>query len=178
MELTCQWAREAFDALYVNPPTTVNLYLSQPNFVETTLKSSGQHHDQLKQIEKYLVKERPTTFSQCIEWARLQFEQDYVNEIKQLLFNLPKDQVNSNGTPFWSGPKRAPDPLEFDLNNVSRRLPTRWGSADTSLCTSNTSSRLPTCTLSTTASRASATRRCSKRSSRRKRCPSSLLRAA
>ena len=113
-----QWAREAFDALYVNPPTTVNLYLSQPNFVETTLKSSGQHHDQLKQIEKYLVKERPTTFTQCIEWARLQFESDYVNEIKQLLFNLPKDQINSNGTPFWSGPKRAPDPLEFDINNV------------------------------------------------------------
>ncbi|NXD32169.1 UBA1 enzyme, partial [Spelaeornis formosus] len=117
IEHTIQWAREAFDALFVNPPTTVNLYLSQPNFVETTLKSSGQHHDQLKQIEKYLVKERPTTFAQCIEWARLQFEQDYVNEIKQLLFNLPKDQVNSNGTPFWSGPKRAPDPLSFDINN-------------------------------------------------------------
>ena len=48
---------------------------------------------QLQQIEKYLVKERPTTFAQCIEWARLQYEQDYVNEIKQLLFNLPKDQV-------------------------------------------------------------------------------------
>jgi ubiquitin-activating enzyme E1 len=49
----------------------------------------------------------------------MQFETDYVNEIKQLLFNLPKDQINSNGTPFWSGPKRAPDPLEFSLENVS-----------------------------------------------------------
>ena len=157
-----QWAREAFDALYVNPPTTVNLYLSQPNFVETTLKSSGQHHDQLKQIEKYLVKERPTTFTQCIEWARLQFESDYVNEIKQLLFNLPKDQVNSNGTPFWSGPKRAPDPLEFDINNVSAAgLP--QGQADNSPCTLTTSSPLPTCTRSTTVSRASVTRQCSLR---------------
>ncbi|ORY32545.1 putative ubiquitin activating enzyme [Naematelia encephala] len=117
IEHTIQWAREAFDALYVNPPTTVNLYLSQPNFVEMTLKSSGQHHEQLKQIEKYLVKERPTSFSQCIEWARMQYETDYVNEIKQLLYNLPKDQVNSNGTPFWSGPKRAPDALEFSLDN-------------------------------------------------------------
>lgn len=50
---------------------------------------------QLQQIDKYLVKERPTTFAQCIEWARLQYELDYVNEIKQLLFNLPKDQVCS-----------------------------------------------------------------------------------
>lgn len=117
IEHTIQWAREAFDALYVNPPTTVNLYLSQPNFVETTLKSSGQHHEQLKQVEKYLVKERPRSFEECIAWARLQYEQDYVNEIKQLLFNLPKDQINSNGTPFWSGPKRAPDPLQFNIDN-------------------------------------------------------------
>ncbi|RSH82231.1 hypothetical protein EHS25_005941 [Saitozyma podzolica] len=102
IEHTIQWAREAFDALFVNPPTTVNLYLSQPNFVETTLKSSGQHHDQLKQIEKYLVKERPMSFEECVMWARLQFENDY---------------VNSNGTPFWSGPKRAPDALKFSLDD-------------------------------------------------------------
>ncbi|KAK4687153.1 ubiquitin-activating enzyme E1, partial [Tremellales sp. Uapishka_1] len=119
IEHTIQWAREAFDALYVNPPTNVNLYLSQPNFVETTLKSSGQHHEQLKQIEKYLVKERPLSFEDCIKWARLQYETDYTNEIKQLLYNLPKDQINSNGTPFWSGPKRAPDALTFDINSTT-----------------------------------------------------------
>ncbi|KAL7421709.1 E1 ubiquitin-activating protein [Cryptotrichosporon argae] len=117
IEHTIQWAREAFDALFVNPPTTVNLYLSQPNFVETTLKSSGQHHEQLKQIEKFLVKARPTSFAECIQWARLQYENDYSNEIQQLLFNLPKDQVNSNGTPFWSGPKRAPDALKFNVDD-------------------------------------------------------------
>jgi ubiquitin-activating enzyme E1 len=116
IEHTIQWAREAFDALFVNPLQTVNLYLSQPNFIETTLKSSGQHHDQLKQIERYLVT-RPTTFTECIQWARLQFENDYVNEIRQLLFNLPKDQVNANGTPFWSGPKRAPDALTFNIDD-------------------------------------------------------------
>ncbi|KAL1410395.1 E1 ubiquitin-activating protein [Vanrija albida] len=116
IEHTIQWAREAFDSLFVNPPTTVNLYLSQPNFVETTLKSSGQHHEQLKQIEKYLVG-RPTTFAECVQWARLQYENDYANEINQLLFNLPKDQVNSNGTPFWSGPKRAPDANKFNIDD-------------------------------------------------------------
>ncbi|BEJ01563.1 hypothetical protein CcaverHIS631_0602450 [Cutaneotrichosporon cavernicola] len=116
IEHTIQWAREAFDALFVNPPTTVNLYLSQPNFVETTLKSSGQHHEQLKQIERYLV-QRPTTFAECVQWARLQYQNSYDNDISQLLYNLPKDQVNSNGTPFWSGPKRAPDPLEFNIDD-------------------------------------------------------------
>jgi ubiquitin-activating enzyme E1 len=33
------------------------------------------------------------------------------------LFNFPKDSTTSSGQPFWSGPKRAPDPLKFDVNN-------------------------------------------------------------
>ncbi len=92
-----QWSREVFDALFVNPPTNVNLYLTQPNFVETTLKSAGQQYEQVKQIQDYLVTKRPRSFEECVEWARLQFEENYANEIKQLLYNLPKDQVR-----LWS----------------------------------------------------------------------------
>ncbi|KAJ9117717.1 hypothetical protein QFC24_006431 [Naganishia onofrii] len=116
IEHTIQWAREKFDEFFVNPPTNVNLYLSAPNFVQQ-LKASGQPLEQLKTIRKYLVTDRPRSFEECIEWARLRFEDDYVNEIKQLLYNLPKDQITSTGQPFWSGPKRAPDPLEFDIND-------------------------------------------------------------
>ncbi|KAJ9096313.1 hypothetical protein QFC20_006451 [Naganishia adeliensis] len=116
IEHTIQWAREKFDEFFVNPPTNVNLYLSSPNFVEQ-LKASGQQLDQLKTVRKYLVQDRPRSFEECIEWARLKFEEDYVNEIKQLLYNLPKDQLTSTGQPFWSGPKRAPEPLEFDIND-------------------------------------------------------------
>lgn len=116
IEHTIQWSRETFDALFVNPPTNVNLYLTQPNYAET-LKSSGQQYESLKTIQKYLVTDRPRSFEECIQWARLRFEESYVNEIKQLLFNLPKDQITSTGQPFWSGPKRAPDPLSFDINN-------------------------------------------------------------
>ncbi|KAJ9113011.1 hypothetical protein QFC22_006107 [Naganishia vaughanmartiniae] len=116
IEHTIQWAREKFDEFFVNPPTNVNLYLSAPNFVQQ-LKASGQPLEQLKTIRKYLVADRPRSFEECIEWARLKFEDDYVNEIKQLLYNLPKDQITSTGQPFWSGPKRAPDPLEFDIND-------------------------------------------------------------
>jgi ubiquitin-activating enzyme E1 len=105
IEHTIQWARETFDALFVNPPTTVNLYLSQPNYIETTLK------------------DRPRSFEECIMWARLQYQHDYINEISQLLYNLPADQVNSNGVPFWSGPKRAPKPLNFNIDDVSSRPP-------------------------------------------------------
>jgi ubiquitin-activating enzyme E1 len=35
----------------------------------------------------------------------------------QLLYNFPLDMVTSAGTPFWSGPKRAPAPLAFSADD-------------------------------------------------------------
>lgn len=32
------------------------------------------------------------------------------------MFNFPPDQTTSSGQPFWSGPKRCPQPLTFDVN--------------------------------------------------------------
>jgi ubiquitin-activating enzyme E1 len=87
--------------------------------LESTLKYSGQQKEQTEQIVSFLVTDKPLTFEECIVWARLQFERDYNNEIRQLLFSLPKDAVTSSGQPFWSGPKRAPDALTFDSNDVS-----------------------------------------------------------
>ena len=52
----------------------------------------------------------------CVKWARLHWQEQYSNQIRQLLFNFPQDQVTSSGAPFWSGPKRCPQPLVFDVN--------------------------------------------------------------
>jgi len=111
---TIEWSRTQFDSLFVKPAQAVNAYLSEPNYLESTLKYSGQQKEQIEQIVSYLVTNKPLTFEECIIWARLQFERDYNNDIRQLLFSLPKDAVTSTGQPFWSGPKRAPDPLTFN----------------------------------------------------------------
>lgn len=97
----------------------MNAYLSEPNYLENTLKYSGQQTEQVEQIVSYLVSNKPLTFEECIIWARLKFEEKYNNEIRQLLYSLPKDAVTSTGQPFWSGPKRAPDPLVFNSHDVS-----------------------------------------------------------
>lgn len=117
IEHTIAWARELFESYFVQPAENVNLYLSQPNFLEATLKHSGNQKQILETIRDYLVLAKPITFEECIIWARLEFEKQYNNNIQQLLFNFPKDSVTSSGTPFWSGPKRAPDPLTFSLQN-------------------------------------------------------------
>lgn len=34
-----------------------------------------------------------------------------------MLHIFPKDHLNKEGTPFWSGPKRAPTAIPFDFND-------------------------------------------------------------
>lgn len=117
IEHTIAWARELFQSYFVGPPETVNLYLTQPNYIEQTLKQSGNEKQTLENLRDFLVTEKPSNFDDCIEWARQQFEKQYNNAIQQLLYNFPKDSTTASGAPFWSGPKRAPDPLKFNANN-------------------------------------------------------------
>lgn len=113
IEHTIAWARDLFQSLFVGPAETVNAYLSQPDFLEK-LPQTGNQKQSLEFLRDFLVTNKPTTFEDCIAWARTQFEVQYNNAIAQLLYNFPRDSVTSSGQPFWSGPKRAPTPLQFD----------------------------------------------------------------
>ncbi|KYK59070.1 hypothetical protein DCS_00197 [Drechmeria coniospora] len=120
IEHTIAWSKEyMFEKLFVKTPQTVNLYLTQPNFLEATMKQGGNQKETLEMIRNFLTTERPRTFEDCIAWARALFETEFSNKIQQLLYNFPKDSTTSSGAPFWSGPKRAPDALKFDPNNAT-----------------------------------------------------------
>lgn len=113
---TIAWAKSLFQGYFVDSPETVNLYLSQPNYVEQSLKQNPDIKGTLSNIS-HLLNDRPYSFDDCIKWAREEFEVKFNHDIQQLLYNFPEDAVTSNGGAFWSGPKRAPTPLKFDINN-------------------------------------------------------------
>jgi ubiquitin-activating enzyme E1 len=117
IEHTIAWARDLFQTYFVGPPEAVNMYLSQPNYIEQTLKQAGNEKQTLEHLRGFLVTDKPLSFDDCIVWARNQFESQYNNAIQQLLYNFPRDSKTSSGQPFWSGPKRAPTPLKFDSSN-------------------------------------------------------------
>ena len=75
--------------------------------------------EQLEAVKNVLIDTRPNSFDDCIAWARRLWQDNFSNQIRQLLYNFPPDQITSSGAPFWSGPKRCPHPLEFDVNDVS-----------------------------------------------------------
>ena len=117
IEHTIAWAKEKFHGYFVGPPEIVNLYLTKPNYIQETLKHSGNELGTLEALRDYLVTEKPLNFDDCIVWGRNMFEKEYNNAIQQLLYNFPKDSTTSSGAAFWSGPKRAPKPLKFDIDN-------------------------------------------------------------
>ncbi|KAF2288478.1 hypothetical protein GH714_007827 [Hevea brasiliensis] len=115
------WARSEFEGLLEKTPTEVNAYLRNPNEYTSAMKSAGdaQAKDNLERVLECLDKERCVEFQDCITWARLKFEDYFVNRVKQLTFTFPEDATTSNGTPFWSAPKRFPCPLQFSTDDLS-----------------------------------------------------------
>jgi ubiquitin-activating enzyme E1 len=119
IEHTLQWARDQFEGLFVQGAETAQQYLTDPKFIDRTLKLPGsQPLETLQNVQKTLIDDKPASFEDCVSWARLLYQDNYCNTINQLLFNFPADQETSSGAPFWSGPKRCPHGVVFDVNTT------------------------------------------------------------
>lgn len=53
----------------------------------------------------------------CVNVAKNIFETKFDHDIRDLISLFPADHKDSNGLPFWSGPKRCPSPIPFDVND-------------------------------------------------------------
>ncbi|XP_038220786.1 ubiquitin-like modifier-activating enzyme 1 [Zerene cesonia] len=117
IEHTLQWARDEFEGLFRQAAEHAAQYLLDAHFLERSMRLPGsQPLDALESVRN-AINERPLSFDDCVTWARVHWEAQYSNQIKQLLYNFPPDQVTTSGAPFWSGPKRCPAPLTFDPND-------------------------------------------------------------
>jgi ubiquitin-activating enzyme E1 len=115
------WARSEFEGLLEKTPAEVNAYLSNPAEYTAAMVNAGdaQARDNLERILGCLGRDRCETFQDCITWARLRFEDYFCNRMKQLIFTFPEDATTSTGAPFWSAPKRFPQPLQFSSSDSS-----------------------------------------------------------
>eukprot|EP00457_Paulinella_chromatophora_P001066 gb/GEZN01001068.1/.p1 GENE.gb/GEZN01001068.1/~~gb/GEZN01001068.1/.p1 ORF type:complete len:1020 (-),score=206.38 gb/GEZN01001068.1/:214-3273(-) len=114
IEHTIQWARDAFEGWFAQGPDEVNNYLSNSNYLQELAQQPNTQLSNLETVQQYLVNEKPILFSDCVKWARLQFQREFHDKILQLLSVFPKDSTDSSGQPFWSGLKRAPEPITWN----------------------------------------------------------------
>lgn len=120
IEHTLQWARDTFEGLFAQQSSALSAYLKDSEDYLTKVTAMGnQASEIIEPLKKNLTVDCPKNFDECIAWARNLWQELYSNSIRQLLFNFPADHKTTTGAPFWSGTKRCPKPLEFDVNNVS-----------------------------------------------------------
>ncbi|XP_046406056.1 ubiquitin-like modifier-activating enzyme 1 [Ischnura elegans] len=118
IEHTLQWARDTFEGVFRQAAANAAQYLTDPTYMDRILKLPGcQPVETLELVKRALVDDCPSNFYDCVKWARNQWEDHYNNQIRQLLFNFPPDQNTTSGQPFWSGPKRCPEPLTFSVED-------------------------------------------------------------
>lgn len=96
IEHTLQWARDWFEGEFFQAPSDVNRYLEGPAFMKELNEQQNTKVETLERLKSSLVDNRPLSFEDCISWARFKFEYLFSNQIKQLLYNFPLDQVCSS----------------------------------------------------------------------------------
>ena len=123
IEHTIAWARDWFEEVFKQTPDDINKYVAAPDtFLEALASQQNVKFETLQRMRDGMVTSRPASFSDCLCYARLQFEDIFCNKIKQLLHNFPADKMIAGpggvAAPFWQPPKKpAPRPLDFDVHD-------------------------------------------------------------
>jgi ubiquitin-activating enzyme E1 len=120
IEHCIEWARDVFEGLFSDGPREVNKFLDDPKKYLQRIPSEGNtlvQRTKLETVKKFLGLLGSATFADCVAFARLKLEEDYNYNINQLLYSFPADYTTKDGQPFWSGPKRAPVPAQFDAED-------------------------------------------------------------
>ncbi|KAK6059865.1 ubiquitin-activating enzyme E1 [Cooperia oncophora] len=120
---TIQWARDLFEGLFTAPAETANQFLSdERTFLERLEQMNVSQRTQLLgQVKDALIDSKPASAEDCVKWARMLFQENYHDNIAQMLHSFPPDQVTDQGAKFWSGTKRCPHVLEFDPSQEEHR---------------------------------------------------------
>ena len=116
IEHTVQWARDWFEGEFKQLPVNANQYIQNPTAFADSLDDAMKIKI-LEDVKAALTTHRPSSFADCIHWARLAFQDMFHNDIAQLIHNFPPDSLTPSGVLFWSGTKRAPNPLTFDATD-------------------------------------------------------------
>lgn len=113
-----EWAKDMLGSCFeVNPQNFNKLKSSALNEI------GFDNFTEVKNIKKAIkvAQRRPTGFSDCIEFAVKKFTKLFRDNILQLIIVYPLDKMNPDGRPFWSLPKRAPEPQDFNADDALHR---------------------------------------------------------
>ena len=115
------WAYQIFHDVFEEIPEFINIFITDPNYVETTKK---RHYDvlfTLRIIKEFMITHHLTTYEDCARWSRGKYEELFEDQINEILAYYPRDYITEMGLPFWRENRRAPFPIPFSPDNEEIR---------------------------------------------------------
>jgi hypothetical protein len=119
---TIQWAREKFADLFAIRVEQANVYKSTPEVIRQQIASGDGDLEMIEVLQIFLVTDKPSSYKDCVSWARLKFEELFSNNVS-VSFNLYRSSSCSSishltlspaqGLPF--GRVRRDDPPPSSL---------------------------------------------------------------
>ena len=122
IEHCIEWGRDSFNTLFVTRAQDAVTFMENPDAFLANLKqntTSSGALDSLREISNILKLKTNADFASCVQVARDLFDSYFNHNIRDLLGMFAPDSLDSHGQPFWSGPKRCPDPCEFSANDAT-----------------------------------------------------------
>eukprot|EP00929_Paragymnodinium_shiwhaense_P113862 TRINITY_DN82152_c0_g1_i1.p1 TRINITY_DN82152_c0_g1~~TRINITY_DN82152_c0_g1_i1.p1 ORF type:complete len:1033 (-),score=202.21 TRINITY_DN82152_c0_g1_i1:151-3249(-) len=117
IEHTIEWSRDLFEERFVGNAQEVNSFLENPDDFLHKLTREGSGTTQLARLRaiRSALDRQLKAFDACVNFAVDEFQERFHDSICQLLHTFPLDHKTSEGTLFWSSPKRPPNPIRFDV---------------------------------------------------------------
>ena len=119
IEHCIEWGRDHFNEYFTDVVADAKKLVENPEEFYKDLKKEGNttlQLQKLKTIKDIVILEAEHSFDKVIEYAVMQYTENYNYRISQLLYNFPEDYKNQDGSMFWSGSKRVPHPIPYDAN--------------------------------------------------------------
>ena len=119
IEHCIEWGRDHFNEYFTDVVADAKKLVENPDDFYKELKKEGNttlQLQKLKTIKDIVVLEAENSFDKVIEYAVMQYTENYYYRISQLLHNFPENYTNPDGSLFWSGSKRVPHPIPYDAN--------------------------------------------------------------
>ena len=120
IEHCIEWALSKFNDFFTLPLEELKKYLNSKEDFYTYVQNeeiTSTQISKLKGIKNLLELIKENNFEKILMQAVEIFNNNFDYNIKLLLNEFPEDYKNEDGTLFWSGSKRFPQVIKFDINN-------------------------------------------------------------
>ena len=123
LDHTIEWGRNYFQQVFVDGSIDFSKYIQNPaKYIKAEQDAAGKKAGSLKEkmevLKKlYAIIKDGKTNQAFVNFARQIFQDNFHDQIAQLLYCFPRDYRDDKGNLFWSSPKRPPYVIEFDAND-------------------------------------------------------------